>query len=211
MNRLRILFLLVILSIGCREPSGKRFSSEEIRQIAKSINESRVEKDKYFLTSESPLSDSLKSLFHGLDYYSFDSAYVFSVRLERYDKPREVDMITSKGKIKHYIEYGYFEFDLNGPRKLNVYRPQPAIEGHDDYLFVPFMDDTNGKDTYAAGRYLELTLHESDTAYILDFNAAYNPWCNYSDNYNCPHPPDGNRLSTSIYAGERLFKIKAHI
>lgn len=201
---------MAALLAACEKLPNQRLSSGELQKIVFSINRERIEKDKYFASSESPLSDTLKIKFRGLDYYVFDSTYVFNAKLNKYDKPRELNMVTSKGKIKHYIEYGYFEFDLHGRQKLNAYRPKPAIEGHADYLFVPFKDSTNGNETYAAGRYIELTLHETTDDYILDFNSAYNPWCAYSDNYNCPYPPKENHLPISVYAGEKKFELKAH-
>ncbi|MBL7995527.1 DUF1684 domain-containing protein [bacterium] len=210
MNRYIVLLLGTVFLAACGKLPNKMLSTNELQKIEFSINQDRVEKDKYFASAESPLNDTLKALFHGLNYYAFDSLYVFNVELHKYDKPRELDMITSKGKIKHYIEYGYFKFDFDGRQKLNVYRPKPAIEGHADYLFVPFKDSTNGNETYSAGRYIELTLNESTDDYILDFNSAYNPWCAYSDNYNCPYPPKENHLLISVLAGEKKFELKKH-
>lgn len=174
------------------------------------IEKDRNEKDGYFKSAESPLNDSLKALFHGLEYFPFDPAFVFKVKLRRYDEPRELDMITSKGKLKHYVEYGYFEFSLNGTQRLNVYRPKPALEGHPDYLFIPFKDATTGKESYPAGRYMELTLNTSDE-YLLDFNTAYNPWCAYNhERYNCPYPPKENFLPVAVSAGEKKFLLREH-
>jgi uncharacterized protein (DUF1684 family) len=45
-------------------------------------------------------------------------------------------------------------------------------------LFVPFLDATSGRDTYGAGRYLDLE-QEDDGTYSLDFNLAYHPSCVY--------------------------------
>ena len=39
----------------------------------------------------------------------------------------------------------------------------------------------------------------------LDFNKAYNPYCAYSNDYNCPIPPKENRLAVAISAGEMNF------
>ena len=43
-------------------------------------------------------------------------------------------------------------------------------------LFVPFADMTNGAETYAAGRYLDLDRTPTGL-YDLDFNRAYHPYC----------------------------------
>jgi uncharacterized protein (DUF1684 family) len=184
-----------------------RPTKEELISAEAAIKKDRIEKDAYFKSADSPLSDSVKALFHGLLYFEFGPAYVFKVKLKLYENPRELDMITSKGKVKHYVEYGYFEFDLNGIQRLNGYRPKPALEGHPNYLFIPFKDATTGKESYPAGRYMELTLNESSDEYILDLNAAYNPWCAYSNNFNCPYPPEENNLKIPVHAGEKKFSL----
>ena len=70
-------------------------------------------------------------------------------------------------------------------------------------LFVPFADQTNGTETYPAGRYLDLT-RTATGLYDLDFNRAYHPYCYFNDEYDCPFPPAENRLGIPIRAGERM-------
>ena len=69
-------------------------------------------------------------------------------------------------------------------------------------LFVPFADPTSGKETYPAGRYLDLPPTPTGI-YAIDFNKAYNPYCAYNDTYECPFPPPSNRLKLEIRAGEK--------
>ena len=73
----------------------------------------------------------------------------------------------------------------------------------DDELFIAFQDATSGRETYGAGRYLDLEPDEDGT-YALDFNLAYHPSCVYSPNFSCPLTPAENRLPVRIEAGERL-------
>jgi uncharacterized protein (DUF1684 family) len=40
--------------------------------------------------------------------------------------------------------------------------------------------------------------------YIVDFNVAFNPYCYYNSEYDCPLPPAENRLKLPIRAGERM-------
>lgn len=205
------LFILVSFCAFSCDNTGPKPTKEELVSIEMTVSKDRVDKDAYFQSGDSPLNDSLKSIFHGLEYFPFDPAYVFKVRLNVYDNPREVDMPTSKGKIKHYVEYGYFEFELGGRQKLNVFRPKPALEGHADYLFLPFKDATTGSETYPAGRYMEMDLNESAEYYILDFNTAYNPWCAYNtEKFNCPYPPKENTLNVPVRAGEKKFGLGGH-
>jgi uncharacterized protein (DUF1684 family) len=45
--------------------------------------------------------------------------------------------------------------------------------------------------------------------YVVDFNIAYNPYCYYSPEYDCPYPPKENRLDVAIRAGERVHNAAA--
>ena len=67
---------------------------------------------------------------------------------------------------------------------------------------MPFRDGTSGRETYGAGRHLDIRV-EANGSYVLDFNFAYNPYCAYSDAYSCPLPPAENWLPVRIEAGER--------
>jgi uncharacterized protein (DUF1684 family) len=73
--------------------------------------------------------------------------------------------------------------------------------GHD--LFLPFRDATSGKESYGAGRYLDLHAHRDEVE--IDFNYAYNPYCAYNPEWNCPLPPAENWLQVPIRAGEKAF------
>ena len=75
-----------------------------------------------------------------------------------------------------------------------------------DELFVPFRDATSGKETYGAGRYLEVESPGPDGRVRVDFNAAYNPYCAYNPDWSCPIPPGENWLSVPIRAGEKTFE-----
>ena len=78
-------------------------------------------------------------------------------------------------------------------------------DGFKDYLFLPFMDDTNGEQTYAGGRYIDLRIPEGNTLKI-DFNKAYNPYCAYNEKYSCPIVPRENYLDVAVKAGVKVFK-----
>src|SRR5258708_3163399 len=74
-----------------------------------------------------------------------------------------------------------------------------------DAFFLRFGGGLAGKETYRAGRYLDVAFREGDSTLVLDFNEAYNPSCAYSDAYRCPIPPAENTLACAIRAGERSF------
>jgi uncharacterized protein (DUF1684 family) len=80
-----------------------------------------------------------------------------------------------------------------------------TTEGFEDYLFLPFLDDTNGETSYAGGRYLDLRIPKNDLI-ILDFNETYNPYCAYNERYSCPIVPRENYIPLKIEAGIKAFK-----
>ena len=78
-------------------------------------------------------------------------------------------------------------------------------EGYESYLCLPFLDETNGSETYGGGRYIDLNIPEGDSL-ELDFNRAYNPYCVYNKKYSCPLVPRQNYLKTKVRAGVKDFK-----
>jgi len=165
----------------------------------------RKEKDAFFKTSpHSPFPEAEREAFDGLPYYPLDEDLVFEgLGLEPYagDEPTSFQIPTSDGKLRPARRAGTFTFELGGaPRRLTAYTFE---NGQSDSLFVPFLDETSGHETYGAGRYLDLEPDEDGT-YAIDFNLAYHPSCVYAPQYSCPLTPAENRLATRIEAGERL-------
>ncbi len=114
-------------------------------------------------------------------------------------------MATSRGLKKTYYRVGILRFSIDGtPLALTALAPSAAPKAGDE-LFVPFRDATTGVETYEVGRYLTLPFQPAGSGYVLDFNAATNPLCNYSPHYNCPIPPRENRLAVPIRAGEMTY------
>jgi uncharacterized protein (DUF1684 family) len=70
----------------------------------------------------------------------------------------------------------------------------------EDHLDVLFRDGTTGQGSYEVGRYVTVERDGDDV--IVDFNLAYNPSCALAPFYNCPIPPEENRLTVPIVAGE---------
>jgi uncharacterized protein (DUF1684 family) len=118
----------------------------------------------------------------------------------------DVTMETSTGESQVYDRAGVVRFKVDGdPAQVTLFRPKG-----DDSLFLPFRDALSGKETYGAGRYLDLAPpHEGHV--VVDFNYAYNPSCAYNPKYSCPLPPVENWLQVPIRAGERKFsEAEAH-
>lgn len=160
-----------------------------------------------FLTEkDSPLDSSGVKL---LDFFEPDSNYrvIAKVKLQKHQKTFE--MATSDGTSKTFREYARLHFVVNNTKViLPVYqylgRNMSVL--HPEHLFLPFTDYTNGEETYGGGRYIDLKISDIvNDKVIIDFNHSYNPWCAYSDGYNCPIPPVENHLSIPVRAGEKMY------
>jgi uncharacterized protein len=170
----------------------------------KELEQGRKDKDRFFATEHiSPIAHEERSTFRGLKYFAPDPKYSIRAKLHKYDHPETVIMDTSKGTQQKFLRIGYFDFETGGKNvRLQAYKS--AERKGDDQIFVPFKDKTSGKETYEAGRYLDLNPSRNDE-YYLDFNFAYNPYCAYSDDYICPFPPRENWLDVEIRAGEKKY------
>ena len=103
------------------------------------------------------------------------------------------------------MKWGKFTFEINKQEYvLFAYKSNEE----ETRLFVPFKDATSGKETYGAGRYIDLEEERDkiENKWILDLNFATNPWCAYSHNYVCPLIPFENILQVEIKAGEKSYK-----
>jgi uncharacterized protein (DUF1684 family) len=67
-----------------------------------------------------------------------------------------------------------------------------------------FADQTSGKETYGAGRYLYVAPAKNGTT-VVDFNKAQNPPCAFTKFATCPLPPFQNRLPLQVEAGEKRY------
>ena len=140
--------------------------------------------------------------FHPLQYYEPDAGLVVHATLRRKAAPEEAYLRTNRDNqaVMRYI--GELEFEIHGEAlHLRLYH---AGEGVGTSVFVPFRDLTSGDESYGPGRYLTLELNEADE-YELDFNRAFNPYCAYTDDFECAFPPAENDLPVAIRAGEKVW------
>ncbi|GAB3888108.1 DUF1684 domain-containing protein [Spirosoma agri] len=162
------------------------------------LEQDRKKKDQLFKTgADSPITD--KTTFKGLSYFPADPTYRLTARLEPFaDKTQKLVVRMSDGSEEVYDKFAHAVFNLNGETcKLLIVKVQ-------DTYSILFRDATSGKDTYGGGRYLEISPAQlTDSQVLLDFNAAYNPYCVYNPTFACPLPPAENKLPISIKAGER--------
>jgi uncharacterized protein (DUF1684 family) len=134
-----------------------------------------------------------------LAYFPYDAGLRFLAEVVPAEPERR--LIGSSGEEPvAFTRFATARFD---GRELELY----WLEGYGGGLFLPFRDETSGKDTYGAGRYLLDTVKGSDLGavdgrLVLDFNFAYNPSCAYDPSWVCPLSPPANRLPVPIRAGE---------
>jgi uncharacterized protein (DUF1684 family) len=164
----------------------------------------RAEKDRVFRKDpHSPLTPEQRHAFEGLAYFDENPRLVINGTVDRTVEPGEVRMSTSAGDEQVYQRYGVVRFRIDGEAaQVVLYSSDDS-----DELFIPFRDATSGRETYGAGRYLEVHAHGDDVT--IDFNYAYNPNCAYDPAWSCPLPPAENWLKVPIRAGEKVFAAGA--
>lgn len=141
--------------------------------------------------------------FDQLKYYPVDPAYKVMANVKQLETKELVTLGTSDGKTQQYQKFAYVEFDLKGERhQLTLLRQ--AGPGMQSVTFLAFADATSGDETYGGGRYLDVSVKNARQI-TLDFNTAYNPYCDYNSSYSCPLPLKENILSIAIEAGEKNY------
>jgi uncharacterized protein (DUF1684 family) len=196
--RVLIMALLVATAAACSSgpsaPDDEAYTSE--------LTDVRAAKDEAFRdASDSPVPKEKRDALLPLKYFPVDPNYAVPAVLKLSEDRPVFEMPTSTGALRRMQLVGELQFSLQGqPRSLGAF----VEEGTQQItrLFVPFADMTTGKDTYAAGRYLDI--EPTGTGYYtIDFNRAYNPYCAYNASYECPFPPPSNRLDVAVTAGEK--------
>ncbi|TYB79539.1 DUF1684 domain-containing protein [Bizionia myxarmorum] len=157
--------------------------------------------------SKSPLKAKDRKVFKTLDFFPVDSSFIVSATLKRTPDSEWFLMQTTTDRVSNERIYGVITFELKGKNyALAIYQGQELMkqEGFEDYLFLPFIDNTNGETTYGGGRYLDLRIPENDVI-IVDFNKSYNPYCAYDEKYSCPIVPRDNYVDVEVKAGVKAF------
>tara|TARA_B100001094_G_C17866211_1_gene639856 strand:+ start:36 stop:638 length:603 start_codon:yes stop_codon:yes gene_type:complete len=194
-----LLLLLIIISLSCKEQ--KRYANNNLSEYQKNVN------DFFKDASVSPLKSKDLKNFKGLDFFESDSTYIVSARIQKTPESLPFKMKTTSNIPADFRIYGKVIFNLNNQdMELFVYENLEYldVEVYENYLFLPFLDQTNGFETYGGGRYIDIYFEENDSV-IIDFNKAYNPQCVYDENYSCPIVPRENNLKIRIEAGVKNF------
>jgi uncharacterized protein (DUF1684 family) len=135
--------------------------------------------------------------FKGCRWFPIDAAYRVEGRLMHYNAMKRVQVPNILGDVEEYTSPGLVVFTLQG-REIKM---EPVLSSRGRYWFV-FRDQTSGKETYGAARFLYADAPGADGKVVIDFNRAYNPPCAFNPHTTCPLPSPQNRLPVPIKAGE---------
>lgn len=139
--------------------------------------------------------------FKGTEYYPADGKWVVSARFEPYEPPKKVPILNVLGMETEETAPGALAFEAGG----REYRLQALREQGSEQFFIIFADQTSGRETYGAGRYLYADPPGADGRVTLDFNRAHSPPCAFTRYATCPLPPRENRLALRVEAGEKYL------
>ena len=155
--------------------------------------------DKFGVRVKDSQADTRREFTH-LSWYPVDPGWRIVGQYVPRGKPEVIKFNTVvPGLQEEDSSPGYVTFTRGGKE----YRLDPAEDGE-----IVFRDQTAGKATYGAGRFLDIELPKNPKApasVVLDFNEAYNPPCVFTAYATCPLPPPQNRLTLPVTAGELMY------
>ncbi len=156
--------------------------------------------DRYLIRLKDSANPNI-SRFKGIARYPVDKKWRVRAFLQPYDPPKKIAIANVLGQLSEEPCPGALIFKINDKE----YRLDPIAEAGSDELFLIFSDETSGRTTYGAGRFLDIKRPDSSGYTYIDFNKAYNPPCAFSDFATCPLPPRQNHLPLKISAGEKDY------
>lgn len=142
---------------------------------------------------------ALSQSFAGLDYFDFDPSWQIEAAWQALSPPLRMEVPNVSGDLK-VVEVAYQAvFEVAG----QTVRLLPMAVGDKEVFFV-FRDQTSGRESYGAGRFLK-AYPAVNQKICLDFNFAYNPPCAFTPFATCPLPPPENWFPFALPAGERKW------
>jgi uncharacterized protein len=146
------------------------------------------------------MASAARTSFKGLNYYDANPTWRIETKLVPHPAPKKIPIANVIGLVSQQDSPGMFVFSVNG----KTYTLDAIGNRNDPTLDVMFADDTNGRETYGAGRYMDAVKISGDT-YVIDFNKSYSPPCAFTRFATCPLPPAQNRLKVAVNAGEKTY------
>ncbi|MBO3698610.1 DUF1684 domain-containing protein [Roseivirga sp. E12] len=198
MKQLKVFLIMIFLVLLSPLLAQENTFLDEIEKYREEQNAEFLNPDK------SPLTPEQRTEFTGHSFFEADAAYRVNARFEPTPNDRPFPLGTSKGGTQLYKRIGILHFVLKGePYTLEAYLQVQRfrIPNQKPIVFLPLVDATTGTSTYGGGRYLHYEGVPEGEEWIIDFNKLYNPYCAYSDRYECPMVPEPNHLPIPVEAG----------
>jgi hypothetical protein len=151
------------------------------------------------------LTAPLVKNFKGIETFPINDDWKIEASFVPYNPPREILIPNVLGMIDTSKAAGKIIFKKDG-KEFSL----EALDGGPDSFFIIFADETSGKETYGAGRFLSVEKPKQGQKFYIDFNKAYNPPCVFTKYATCPIPPKENHLKLRVTAGEKMFEGGAH-
>lgn len=162
-----------------------------------------IERDGQFAIRLKDSKSPALAAFDGIERFPVNIAWRVEARWEPYVPARTIEIPTVMGTVSRQTTPGRIVFQMDGATHSLDVTGEPD---HEEY-FVIFADETNGAETYPAGRYLWIDAPDGDEGLVIvDFNKSYNPPCVFTPYATCPFPPPQNRLDLRIDAGEKNYE-----
>lgn len=199
-------FLCIVLLL--LEFTSIRAQLDSVKVVQENVSFQKELDAEYKSGDKSPLEPRARGKFKGHSFYPIDLQYRVVAKLKLMTNSPFMPMRTTASRLPNYRVYAIASFTLGGKDfSVPIYQSQDLLKKPEyvDYLFFPFTDLTNNKETYSGGRYIGLRIPKGEEL-IIDFNQAYNPYCAYNHNYSCPIVPSENHLDTEVRAGVKLQK-----
>jgi len=136
--------------------------------------------------------------FTGCKWFPIRESYRIEARFVPYAPPKMLTIPNVLGQKEQMPSPGRVVFTWQG-QEVSL---EPVAAGQE--LWFIFKDQTSGKQTYPAGRFLYAGAPAGGKV-TIDFNKAVNPPCAFTPYATCPLPPRQNWLPVRIEAGEMTY------
>jgi uncharacterized protein len=185
---------------GLRDMQPDSSGAPDVLQLGRLSLHVILRGEKLAIRLKDPESVARKS-FNRLSWFDVSPAARVRARFVPYEKLKAIRIPNILGQSEDMPSPGYCSFPWDGKevRLEGVFEEEDAKE-----LFFIFRDQTSGRETYPAGRFLYSELPK-DGEVTLDFNKAYNPPCAFTAFATCPLPPAQNWMPVAVLAGEKLY------
>ena len=188
-------FVLGIIIAGIAGAMVYMFSSAPT-YAERALKDREKYKTSMLTMDDSPLKNS-----DGMSFFEPDEKWVFEADFVKAEKKREFKVQMTDSTFETSQLAGYAAVRIDG----ETYNLMVFDEGAQ--FLLPFRDETNGKETYGGGRYINIEKgHLVGKKLTIDFNNSHNFYCAYDEKYVCPIPPRENVLQVAVRAGELNFK-----